>query len=95
MNLHANLNGKLVQMNDRFETVHVWSEQLALDNAGVWTPTQVTKIEDIQLDHMIGNIINYNDLHNVEAEFETGGFGIYCLVDGCDMCDKPLINLIS
>lgn len=30
-------------MNDRFETVHIWSEELALKNKGRWTPIAISK----------------------------------------------------
>ena len=37
------LNGKPVQMDDRFESVHIWSEELALKNAGRWQPKLIDK----------------------------------------------------
>ena len=37
------LYGSYVQMNDRFESVHIWSEELALRNKGRWTPILISK----------------------------------------------------
>ena len=37
------LYGSYVQMNDRFETVHIWSEELALKNKGRWVPILINK----------------------------------------------------
>lgn len=34
-------NWQKVSMDDRFESVHVWSEEVALKNNGRWTPTPV------------------------------------------------------
>jgi hypothetical protein len=30
-------------MDDRFETVHIWSEELAMKNEGKWTPKEISK----------------------------------------------------
>jgi len=30
-------------MDDRFESVHIWSEELALRNKGRWTPILISK----------------------------------------------------
>jgi len=30
-------------MDDRFETVHIWNEELALRNKGRWTPILISK----------------------------------------------------
>jgi len=38
------LFGSHVQMNDRFETVHIWSPELADTNRGRWIPKLITKI---------------------------------------------------
>lgn len=35
--------GDYVKMDDRFETVHIWNENLETLNAGRWTPTKITK----------------------------------------------------
>jgi hypothetical protein len=37
------VNGSYVQMDDRFESVHIWSEELALRNKGRWTPLLISK----------------------------------------------------
>jgi hypothetical protein len=42
-NLFQELYGSYVQMDDRFETVHVWCEELALRNKGRWTPILISK----------------------------------------------------
>jgi hypothetical protein len=42
-NLYADLYGKYVQMDDRFETVHIWSETLAVKNEGNYTPKEISK----------------------------------------------------
>lgn len=41
--LYSEFYGHFVQMNDRFESVHVWSEALALKNKGRWEPIAITK----------------------------------------------------
>ena len=43
--MYSELNGKYVQINDRFETVHVWHTELAIRNKGIWKPIQITKAE--------------------------------------------------
>lgn len=35
--------GDYVQMDDRFETVHIWSKEMEEKNAGRWVPTKITK----------------------------------------------------
>lgn len=44
-NLFPELYGSYVQVNDRFESVHVWSEKLALINKGRWTPVLISKVK--------------------------------------------------
>lgn len=39
--LFQELYGKYVQINDRFETVHIWSKELALKNKGRWIPKKI------------------------------------------------------
>lgn len=41
--LFQELYESYVQMNDRFETVHIWNEELALRNKGRWTPILISK----------------------------------------------------
>ena len=41
--LFQELYGSYVQMDDRFETVHIWNEELALRNKGRWTPILISK----------------------------------------------------
>ena len=41
--LFQELYGSYVQMNDRFESVHIWSEERALRNKGKWTPKSISK----------------------------------------------------
>ena len=41
--MYENLYGSHVQMNDRFETVHIWSEELAIQNEGRFEPQLITK----------------------------------------------------
>ena len=41
--LFQELYGKYVQMDDRFETVHIWSEELARKNEGKWTSKEISK----------------------------------------------------
>jgi len=42
--MYSHLYGKTVTMDDRFETKHIWSEDLSLKNKGRWIPqdTQLT-----------------------------------------------------
>jgi hypothetical protein len=42
-NVYAELNGKFVQMDDRFESVHVWDHELAIKNQGRWTPIEISE----------------------------------------------------
>lgn len=39
------LYGKYVQIDDRFETVHIWSKELEEKNAGRWIPKEITEEE--------------------------------------------------
>jgi len=41
--LFQELYGSYVQIDDRFESVHIWSEELALRNKGRWTPILISK----------------------------------------------------
>jgi hypothetical protein len=41
--LFQELYGNYVQMDDRFESVHIWSEELDLRNKGRWTPQLISK----------------------------------------------------
>jgi hypothetical protein len=41
--LFQELYGQYIQLNDRFESVHIWSEELALKNAGRWTPIKISQ----------------------------------------------------
>ena len=41
--LFQELYGSYVQMDDRFESVHIWGEELALRNKGRWTPLLISK----------------------------------------------------
>lgn len=43
--LFQELYGSYVQMDDRFESVHIWSEELALKNRGRWTPILISKVK--------------------------------------------------
>jgi hypothetical protein len=38
--MYKSLYGKSVKMNDRFESEHIWSEELALRNKGRWIPQE-------------------------------------------------------
>ena len=40
---HEHLYSKVVEMNNRGETIHIWSEKEAIENEGKWTPFQITK----------------------------------------------------
>jgi hypothetical protein len=42
-NLFVELYDKYVQIDDRFETVHIWSEKLAIKNNGKYTPKEISK----------------------------------------------------
>jgi len=41
--LFQDLYGSYVQMDDRFETVHIWSKELAIKNKGRCTPMLISK----------------------------------------------------
>lgn len=41
--MYEQLNGKHVQVNDRFETVHIWSKELAIKNANRFVPKEISK----------------------------------------------------
>lgn len=40
-----------------------------------------------------GVIKTCKDLHNIEVEFDNGGFSLYCVVDGCGMCE--ILNVVD
>ncbi len=46
----SSLYGKYVQLDDRFETVHVWSKELEEKNAGRWIPKEIT--EEVYLEEL-------------------------------------------
>ena len=41
--LFQDLYDSYVQMNDRFETVHIWNKELSLKNKGRWIPILISK----------------------------------------------------
>lgn len=41
--LFPDLYGSYVKMDDRFETVHIWTKELAIKNKGRWKPTLISK----------------------------------------------------
>lgn len=41
--LFQDLYGSYVQMDDRFETVHIWTKELAVKNKGRWIPKLISK----------------------------------------------------
>lgn len=43
--LFEELYGCFVQVNDRFETVHIWNEELAVTNNGKYIPKLITEDE--------------------------------------------------
>lgn len=43
--LFEDLYGSYVRMNDRFSSVHIWSEALAKRNGGKWMPELISKKE--------------------------------------------------
>jgi hypothetical protein len=45
--MYSHLYGKTVTMDDRFETKHIWSEELALKNKGRWIPQEESNEETI------------------------------------------------
>jgi hypothetical protein len=45
--MYSHLYGKPVTMDDRFETKHIWSEELALKNKGRWIPQEESNEETI------------------------------------------------
>jgi hypothetical protein len=46
--MYSHLYGKTVTMDDRFETKHIWSEELALKNKGRWIPQEESKQETLE-----------------------------------------------
>lgn len=46
--MYKNLYGKSVKMNDRFETEHIWSEELALINKDRWIPKEVIETANLE-----------------------------------------------
>lgn len=42
---YEHLYGKYVQITDRWESVHIWSEQKAEKNMGRWVPTEISEEE--------------------------------------------------
>jgi hypothetical protein len=41
--LFEELYNKYIQMADRFESVHIWSEELAKKNKGRWNPIEISQ----------------------------------------------------
>ena len=41
--MHEHLYGKFVEMNDRTNSVHIWTQELAWQNhiTGQWTPIEI------------------------------------------------------
>ena len=54
--LFAELYGKYVQMDDRFESIHIWNKELALKNNGKWTPIKISKaVYNAEMKHFWNN----------------------------------------
>ena len=54
--LFQDLYGSYVQMNDRFESVHIWNKELAIKNRGRWKPKLISKkIYDQEKQHSWNN----------------------------------------
>ena len=49
--LNKRLYGKYVQMNDRFGSIHVWSEELAVRNEGRFKPTEMKSFQELNMVH--------------------------------------------
>ena len=45
---YEELYGSYVQVNDRFDSVHIWSEEVALINKGRYTPTLISKVKYLE-----------------------------------------------
>lgn len=54
--LFQDLYGSYVQMDDRFETVYIWNEELAIKNKGRWKPKLISKnVYDQEKQHSWNN----------------------------------------
>ena len=72
--MHSHLYGKVVTMDDRFESKHVWSEELALKNKGRWIPQEVI-MEKFTLDSMNDNlIVKVKPIVHFKTSLEISGY---------------------
>lgn len=70
---HEDLYGKVVEMDNRGETIHIWSEEEAIKNAGKWTPFQITKAKHIWAMNFAWNYVKEIQPDDMYAK-ETAGF---------------------
>ena len=47
----------------------------------IYKPEVNERVRDREGDE--GRVKSSHDLHNIEVEFDNGGFGLFCLVEGC------------
>lgn len=60
--MYEHLYGKQVSMNDRFESIHIWSEELAIKNNGKWKPEEAPAPNaPVQEEKTLGDIFNTLD----------------------------------
>lgn len=48
----------------------------------------------IDIENNVGFIEDMSDLHNVWVRYESGGYGIYCQINGCESYD-PLRKYVE
>ena len=72
--MYSHLYGKVVTRDDRFESKHIWSEELALKNRGRWIPQEVI-MEKFTLDSMNDNlIVKVKPIVHFKTSLEISGY---------------------
>ncbi len=91
--MYIHLYGKTVRMDDRFESIYIWSEELALKNRGRWIPQEVIGKKQTAVQLLIEQINPYGvsvhqDLFEQALQMERDqniGFAKKCLDKALDL----------
>jgi hypothetical protein len=80
--MYSHLYGKTVTMDDRFETKHIWSEELSLKNKGRWIPQEEPKQETergLIIKKSDGSIIEEPQQERMYSEEDMKQFAFECV----------------
>ena len=93
-NLFEELYGSYVQLNDRFESVHIWSKEIALNNRGRWIPILITKEKFDHEIHLMENIYltKIYDLKQTEIRLKSE---INMVLSEIKVLEKKLLEIIG